>query len=416
MSTPGVEALNVPLRAVTRGPLHHLFGYYEKTPWSADGRHLLALETPFAGRNPEPGEHATVGLIDLADDDRFIGLDRVTQWSWQQGNMLQWLGSDPNRKIIYNRTSDSDGRPVACIRDIESGDVRTLDDSIYAVTPDGATAVTLDFHRLQWLRPGYGYVSAAGAKPQHPVPADSGIVRVDITSGKSELLLSIRDVAEFEPVPERRDCPHWVNHLQFNTAGTWLSFLHRWQPDDPALQNRGLRTRLMAFQLDDPSTLRTLCDARYFSHYDWRDDTSILGWANAPLGPSGEDSQGHEKHFYLFHLDGTRSDPIAPDAMPIDGHCSYSPASTPSGPRRWVLNDGYEDGRWYRTLYLWDTRTGERHDLVRVLAQPKEWPREARCDLHPRWNRDGTQVCIDSAHEGTRQMYVLDVSSITGKK
>jgi hypothetical protein len=37
---------------------------------------------------------------------------------------------------------------------------------------------------------------------------------------------------------------------------------------------------------------------------------------------------------------------------------------------------------------------------------------DIRCDLHPRWNRDGTQVCVDSAHEGERQMYVIDVSDL----
>ena len=35
-----------------------------------------------------------------------------------------------------------------------------------------------------------------------------------------------------------------------------------------------------------------------------------------------------------------------------------------------------------------------------------------RSDLHPRWNRDGTQICFDSVHEGTRQVYVLNVKEI----
>lgn len=34
---------------------------------------------------------------------------------------------------------------------------------------------------------------------------------------------------------------------------------------------------------------------------------------------------------------------------------------------------------------------------------------EIRCDLHPRWNREGTQVCMDSVHNGERQMYFVDV-------
>ncbi|MBC7289368.1 MAG: hypothetical protein H5T86_15270, partial [Armatimonadetes bacterium] len=43
---------------------------------------------------------------------------------------------------------------------------------------------------------------------------------------------------------------------------------------------------------------------------------------------------------------------------------------------------------------------------------PPELSGEIRCDLHPRWNRAGDKVCIDSAHTGVRQMYVLDVADI----
>ena len=36
-----------------------------------------------------------------------------------------------------------------------------------------------------------------------------------------------------------------------------------------------------------------------------------------------------------------------------------------------------------------------------------------RCDLHPRWRLDGKQIGFNSVHEGTRQVYVMDVK--TGK-
>ena len=32
-----------------------------------------------------------------------------------------------------------------------------------------------------------------------------------------------------------------------------------------------------------------------------------------------------------------------------------------------------------------------------------------RCDLHPRWRPDGRQIGFNSVHEGTRQIYVMDV-------
>jgi len=49
----------------------------------------------------------------------------------------------------------------------------------------------------------------------------------------------------------------------------------------------------------------------------------------------------------------------------------------------------------------------KRVDLGRYYSPP-ELTGPIRCDLHPRFNRDGTAICFDSAHEGTRQLYTLD--------
>ena len=60
-------------------------------------------------------------------------------------------------------------------------------------------------------------------------------------------------------------------------------------------------------------------------------------------------------------------------------------------------------------------RSGVRHDIGSFYADPK-LKKENRCDLHPRWSRDGQQVCIDSVHEHARQMYLIDVSGIVGRE
>jgi hypothetical protein len=56
--------------------------------------------------------------------------------------------------------------------------------------------------------------------------------------------------------------------------------------------------------------------------------------------------------------------------------------------------------------------TGKRIDIGRFYSPPSlEGP--LRCDLHPRWSRDGRRLSIDSAHTGERQIYSIDVSPIT---
>ena len=97
--------------AATRGPRHHFFGYYDKHPWDATGRYLLAMEIGFMGRHPEPGEPLTVGMVDLQDGNRYIPFDTTLAWCWQQGTMLQWVGTAPDREVIYN--SVVDGRYVS---------------------------------------------------------------------------------------------------------------------------------------------------------------------------------------------------------------------------------------------------------------------------------------------------------------
>ena len=96
------------------------------------------------------------------------------------------------------------------------------------------------------------------------------------------------------------------------------------------------------------------------------------------------------------------------DVLDRDGHCSYSPD------RKWVLTDCYPSSDDpHRTLVLYHAETDRRVDVGRFYSPPAVTG-PIRCDLHPRWSRDGRTVCIDSVHEGTRQMHVIDVTPVTG--
>jgi len=389
---------------VTHGPRFHFFGYYDKSPWDASGRHLLGLETDFMDRPPTPGDAATIGLIDTARGNAWRPLARTFAWNWQQGTMLHWLPSAADRLVTYNcRQGD---RFQAVILDVVTGEERRLPRPIYALSPDGKTALSTNFSRLADMRPGYGYVGLADPGRDDPAPTDDGIYRMDLETGEHGLIISYAQVARPHRAGGRpqRDASmerakHWFNHLQVAPGGSRFAFLHRWVAWGTA---RPWKTRLFTANFDG-AELFCLADQDMVSHYDWRDPTHILAWAR----------QHDVGDRYFLFTDRTRApatgarEVMGEGLFPTDGHCSFSPD------RRWVLTDTYPDREGQRTLILYRPQDNLRVDIGRFFAPP-ELGGEIRCDLHPRWSRDGRRVSFDSAHEGSRQMYVLDVSAVVG--
>ena len=394
-------------RAVTTGPRHHFFGYYDKFPWNKNGRYLLGLETTFIDRPPTPNDCATIGLIDLADNNRWTPLAETLAWNWQQGTMLQWLPTEPDRLIIYNYR-DGD-RFVSVICDIHTGESRMLPLPIYAVSRDGKSAVTLNFARLAQTRPGYGYVGLLDAYEDEIHPDSDGIYWMDLSTGEHKLIISLAQIVSIRHAPNMDNAKHWFNHILFNPDDTRFLFLHRWRRPDG-----GRWTRMFTAKLDG-SDIYCVADHEMTSHFDWRNPRQILAWARQhDIGDRYFLFTDHTNVFAsLTDAFGLREHPdevgeveiVGEGILTTDGHCSYSPDG------RWILTDTYPDRDRMRTLILYRPSDGYRVDIGRFFA-PKELDGEIRCDLHPRWSRDGQQVCIDSVHEGHRQMYVLDVGKI----
>ncbi|MBA4191929.1 MAG: hypothetical protein C0467_28450 [Planctomycetaceae bacterium] len=381
--------VKVPARAVTKGPKHHFFGYYDKTPWDKTGRYMLVNEIDFADRQPKPGEELTLGMVDLKDGDRFTELAKTPAWCWQQGTMLQWVGTAPEREAVFN--SFTDKQPSATVIDVSTGKSRALPRPIYALSTDGTQAVTLDFARLHRLRPGYGYATYPEQFADEPAPEKLGIWWMDMKTGKNELVVNLKQLAAFKPDDRFKDAHHWVNHLQFNPGGTRFVFLHRWKkPEDKSWQTRMLTAK------PDGSDLRLVFDDGMTSHFDWRDDATMLAWAR---------TKADGNHFYTADVLTGEKKLVGADVLTQDGHCSYSPD------RKWILNDTYPDKDRMQWLMLFKPATGRRYDLNQFHS-PKPFTGPFRCDLHPRWNRDGSLVCIDGCHDAQRQLYVLDVSEV----
>ena len=81
-----------------------------------------------------------------------------------------------------------------------------------------------------------------------------------------------------------------------------------------------------------------------------------------------------------------------------DGHPSYSPDGS------LVVTDSYPDRTRIATVKI---MKGEEVNVVARVFAPFKYDNDTRCDLHPRWSRDGKMVCFDSIFEGKRGLYAV---------
>ena len=61
-----------PVRALTGGPKHHWFGYYDKWEFDPTCRFVLGMEVEFEGRSPRADDVIKVGMVDTQDGDKWI--------------------------------------------------------------------------------------------------------------------------------------------------------------------------------------------------------------------------------------------------------------------------------------------------------------------------------------------------------
>lgn len=376
----------VSVRAITRAPGFHWFGYYDKLQFDPGSRYVLSNRVDFEHRSPRADDVIQLGVIDTERGDRWKTIGETRAWNWQQGAMLQWVPGS-KREVVWNDRVD--GRFVAKVHNVKSGQTRVLPAPIYTMSPDGKWALYPDFRRLNDCRPGYGYAGLPDPNKETLVPADAGIWRMEMATGRSELLIPFSEAARIPyPGGYSKGAKHWFNHLLYNTDGSRFIFLHRWRGDK---EGKSFSTRMFTANAEGKQ-LYILDPYGKTSHFIWRDPEHVLAWAWHP---------SHGEKFYLYR-DGTEQvECIGPDVMTVNGHCTYLPGG------RYILNDTYPDKQRNQNVYLYEISTGQRVRLG-SFPSPKAYTGEWRCDTHPRYSPDGRKVVIDSAHGGTgRQMYLI---------
>ncbi len=413
-----------PIERLGDGPGHHFFGYYNKSTWDREDRRVLANRVSMMTGDLTTADIAEVGYYDLAEPDSgFHRLGETSAWNWQMGCQSQWLDGLPGRQVIYNVRASNAGHPYpdfgAEIVDADSGERRQLPLPVYVTAFDSSYALCVDYRRLFITHETIGYQAPQQYTDMPLAPADDGIYCMDIASGDYELVCSYARLKAFHPVASMERAVHWVSHIEIAPDSRRVLFLHRWtervedetcflhrlitmNPDGSDLHllecsDHPLPQLQDGFDPDAVGTFDYEKSEWQISHPTWRDAGHVMVW-----GP-----HAGQIHYHLYRDRSDEVTVVGADLLTENGHMTYSPDG------RWILSDTYpDDDSHERTLFLYDTQSGRRHDIGHFYADPT-LGKINRCDLHPRWNRAGTAVCIDSVHEHERQMYLIDVSDLT---
>jgi hypothetical protein len=359
-------------------PAYTGFWFYDEQQFDVSGRYALGMKVYFQGRDVKPSDRGDIGYVDLRQGCKWTKIGETTAWNWQQGCRLQWR---PNSdEILWNDRAEDGSHFVCRAYDFNTGARRTLPRPVYDVSADGAMALTHDFARMKHA--GTMYVGIPDPYAELRAPAQSGIERMDMETGRVEFLISLERMAK-------------IAFPKGYTGRTNLYFFREgWNPSGTRfiafLRNMAVPRHVSGWSISADGR-----DVRYFfdnpSHHTWQDDATVL----------------EGRYFALCRDDGSGNvaRPLAEVKANVD------PTILPDPYGDWILADTYVmDG--VQHLFLFHRPSKLFVPLARLKSTA---PHRGvhRVDLHARCSRTGRTVCIDATHEGLgRQMYVVDIGHI----
>ena len=371
---------------LTDGPREHFYAsYYGINSFSKSQRYATVLQTDVRFTLPTEKDEAVLGLVDL-ETKEFIPISKTRAWNFQEGCMAHWLGTSPDSLIIFNDYRD--GKFVSVILNVHTQEeIRVIDRPISAVSPNGKEAVGMNFSRLRATRTDYGYGGdGQDAQTDIQFPDNDGIFHIDLETGESKLLVSIRDVQPLVPELKEGSIEYFA-HVVYSRDGSKLSWLARGFPE--------WNTTTLTVNRDGTGLARAFPDNWGGSHYDWLDGDRLMVTASY---------EGKQYAHVLFTVGQQDYRRLGNGLLDYDGHGTFSPDG------KWMITDSYPSGgSREQRLYLMDMKTEAVLPLGRYY-HPEEYRGEkgwTRCDLHPRWSPDGNILGINSVFNGTRQVYIF---------
>lgn len=359
------------------------FGFHDKSPWSFDNSKLLVHKYKMKNREINKDDEVEIGYYFGTDYKNYKKLGTTLSWNWQQGAMLQWIGE----KELIGFNFWDEGKNVFKITDLEGKDVKKLPMAIGAVSTNGKYALGYSFERLNNGMYGYGYLNENDETKDEKVPKDKGLSRVDIDTLEVKTLFSINDIAMIERSEDMEDAYHFFTHTLFSPNSEKFFFLHRWKKG-----NERLKSRIVCSNLDGTG-IEMLPTDDFVSHLSWKGNEEIIAY-----------SSSNEKGdcYHIFNIKNGKVKHIDKEIYSVDGHPQYLDSLDS------MVTDTYPNRFRIQELSLFDFSKNKKSIIAKIYS-PRNFKGVIRCDLHPRWDRRGERICVDTSHLGQRDMMIIEL-------
>tara|TARA_Y100000590_G_scaffold470251_1_gene663088 strand:+ start:1018 stop:2286 length:1269 start_codon:yes stop_codon:yes gene_type:complete len=361
--------------------MESFFGYYDKCPVNSTNKYILWHETLLSTkRNPNIEFPIYIILADLNGNEIFRF--ETNTYNWQQGARLQWYKSN---LFCFNNYIDK--KYVAQIYDVSGNLINTINSPIMDTNSKRGIAVTVDFDRLYFLQPDYGY-SNNHKYEYESCPKNDGLYIIDLEKDTKNLVMNFQQLI----VKSYDHFHHLINHPMISPNGEYCIFLHRMYKEVGGQR----LDRVILLNLVNGSH-EEIISVGMASHLIWYDNDTVFGYFRNNEG---------KDNFYFINIHEKKINQVD---IPLfeqtleDGH------PTVSMNNGLICFDTYPDKSRNQSLYLFNVNNNTISQLA-YFFHGFEYMDVSRCDLHPRFGVESNQIYFDSVFEGKRNFYLIDLN------
>lgn len=411
-----------PVTCITPGDGFYLHTFYNKCPWSADGRYFAVTRLPAQKAKAAWGDMADVCVIDLQEQS-IRTVYRTKAWGYQLGANIQWrYGSN---RYLY--TNDIIERRVVCVRiDIRDHTAVVYAGAKYDLAPDNRSVISPQLMNMNVTQYGYSVPDPPSGRPVPFTPEEiqrEGLWKTDLETNRESLLVPFSEFiarSENDHAFYSKAVPY-LFHSQFNRQNTRILQVFRAQVD-----HKGRNACLFSLNADGTQVKQCLGMEKWNqkapggsgNHPNWHPDGEHVVMNCVPTWLGYKDMR-----FCQFKYDGTDFR-ILSERHTGSGHPSIDITG------RYLLADAYPKQTYVVNangeipIRLIDLPSDEEQILCTIAndvgGKGAQYTAENssqggsgyKLDPHPVWSPDRQNIAFNGAPEGKRQVYIADLKQV----